>query len=303
MDVAAQCFPPAPAVGMPVVAVGDVLVWTTPGLPLVLPVRALSPPGVAEIAAQTAVFTVDRRVGLLLAAERRNEAFALASRIQRPLGDQGRLVQELATWAAREQVRLGLPVAAGPVLVVGEPRRGAVAAEIQAVASAMREVVPLAWPRWVGPLVVWRDEVERGIGGGVVIRPALPLLQIPGGELRAEASRRLVRLALGLSAPPAAGWPRWLEAGLVVLVQRRAAGELQVANAWRALRQQAGRDRLEALLDDLAAPDPALCEAVVGGLTAPERRGSFLVLLDLIRHGSAARGALRVAYGAELADL
>ena len=303
MDVAAQCYPPVAAVGMPAALAGEVLAWSTPGLPLVLPMRSVSVAGLAEIAAQTELFALDQRVSLLLAAERRSAAFALATRVQRPLGDQGRLALELAAWAAREQGRLGLPAAAGPVLVVGEDRRGAIAAEILGVASAMREVVPLAWPRWVGPLVVWRDDVERGISGGVVIRPALPLLQIPGGTLRAEASVRLVRLALGLSAPPAAGWPRWLETGLIALVQRRAAGDLQVAHAWRVQRQQAGRDRLEALLDDLAEPDPALCEAVVGGLTAPERRQAFLVLLDLLRHGSAARGALRIAYGVDLGEL
>ena len=303
MDVAAQCYPPMAAVGMPVGLAGDVLAWSTPGLPLVLPVRALTPAGAAEIAAQTSLFALDRRVGLLLAVQRRREAFALATSLQRPLSDQGRLALELATWAAHEQGRLGLPVGAGPVLVVGEDRRGAVAAEIQGIVVAMREVVPLAWPRWVGPLVVWRDEVERGIGAGVVIRPALPLLQIPGGPLREEASVRLVRLALGLSAPPAAGWPRWLETGLIALVQRRAAGELQIASAWRLQRQEAGRDRLEALLDDRAEPEPSLCEAVVGGLTAPERRPAFLVLLDLLRHGSAARGALRIAYGVDAAEL
>ena len=303
MDVAAQCYPPAAAVGMPAALAGDVLAWTTPGLPLVLPVRVLSAAGVTEIAGQTEFFALDRRVSLLLAAERRSEAFALATRVQRPLGDQGRLALELATWAAREQGRLGLSAGTGPVLVVGEDRRGAVAAEIQGVATAMREVMPLAWPRWVGPVVVWQDDVARGISGGVVIRPALPLLQIPGGVLRSEASQRLVRLALGLSAPPTAGWPRWLETGLIALVQRRAAGELQVATAWRLQRQQAGRDRLEALLDGAAEPESVLCEAVVGGLTAPERRAAFLVLLDLLRHGSAARGALRIAYGMDLSEL
>ena len=303
MDVAAQCYPPAAAVGMPAALAGDVLAWSTPGLPLVLPVWAFSTASAAEIAAQTKLFALDRRVSLLLAAERRNEAFALATYVQRPLGDQGRLALELATWAAREQMRLGLPAGTRAVLIVGEDRRGAVAAEIQGVVNAMREVVPLAWPRWVGPLVVWRDDVERGIGAGVVIRPALPLLQIASGSLRAEASVRLVRLALGLSAPPAAGWPRWLETGLIALVQRRAAGELQVATAWRLQRQEAGRDRLESLLDGVLEPEPVLCEAVVGGLTAPERRGAFLVLLDLLRHGSAARGALRIAYGMDLGEL
>ncbi len=306
MDSSTWCLPPVAATTAPVAVVcgsgphaAPVVEWATAGLPVVLPLAALPLAVQVEFAAREGILPLDRRVSLLLAGDRRAEAFALAIRVPHPLGAQGRLELELAAWAAAERVRLGLPSGgSGTVLVVGEDPRGAAAGDIRGALTEVTELLsPLPWPRWAGPVVVYLDGTARGIPTGGTIRPALPLLQItPGPHLRGVAAERLARLAFELSAPPAVGWPPWLTIGAGAAAQAVATGEGLSPRALGAIRTTAGVTGIVALVS-AEVPDQALAKAVVGLLLSPSRRASFASFLDLLRQGASSTGALRVAYG------
>lgn len=303
MDVAACSLPPPPAAASPVAASASALAWQTAGLPLVLPSAAMSAAGSVHLAMIDGLLPIDRRVAVLLAADRRAEAFALAVRDPRPLAAQGGLDRELALWAATEQARLALPATRGPALVVGDDQRGSALTEVRGGLTDARELLPLPWPRWAGPLVVYLDESGRGIPPQGVVRPALPLLQFPpGGDLRARTAAAVAVLALDLSAPPAAGWPAWLRTGVGELARAKAAGEGPSPRLMRERRQAAGAAGLAALFTAPAAA-PDLAGAVAAALLTPARRERFPVLLDLLRQGASGEGALRVAYGLEPSGL
>ena len=281
----------------------SVLAWATAGLPAVLPLAAVPAADHVRLAEQEGLLPVDRRVALLLAADRRAEAFALAVRDPRPFAAQGGLDRELALWGAAEQGRLALPAVRGPVLVAGDDPRGSAQTEIRGGLADTRELLPLPWPRWAGPLVVYLDGVDRGIPAGGVVRPALPLIQLaPGGDLRARTAAVVAVLGLDLTAPPAGGWPAWLRAGVAELARAKAAGEGPSPRLMRERRQAAGAVGLAALF---AAPSaaPELSGAVAAALLVPARRERFPVLLDLLRQGASSAGALRVAYGLEPSGL
>ena len=304
MDSAAWTLPPAAVQGAPSVCATTssvstpVLGWPGAGFPTVLPLNVFTPHSQADFAEIPGLLAVDRRVGALLAEERRAPAFAIAMSDARPLGAQGRLELELAAWAAREQARLGLPAVRGPVIVVGDDPRGNLAAEVRGAVEDVRVVLaPLPWPRWAGPVVVYIGSEERGIPAGGVIRPALPLLQVPDTQnLRAHIAGRLARLALDLSVPPAAGWPSWLSAGVAEVCRARAAGEGPSPRLMRERRQAAGATAISTLLAAQTA-DPQLSGALVQVLLTPDGQGHFSSLLDLLRQGASSAGAVRIAYG------
>lgn len=307
MDASSWSLPPVPAVTVPATvacASGPLAVpvveWATAGLPVVLPLAALPLAAQVDFATQEGLLPLDRRVALLLAADQRAAAFALALRAPRPLGAQGRLELELAAWAAAERVRLGLPVPRGPVLVVDDDVRGATSAEIRGALNEVTELLaPLPWPRWAGPLVVFTDGVDRGIPFAGVVRPALPLVRLtPGPQLRGDAADVLARLALDLSVPPPGGWPAWLRVGAGAAARAVATGEGLSPRALSAKRAAAGAAGIRELFA-AAEPDPQLAKAVVAELLTPARRAGFTSFLDLLRQGASSEGALRVAYGLE----
>lgn len=306
MDVSTWTLPPAAVSGAPsgcaLAAHGaePVLLWPSMGLPTVLPWRAFTPAAQADFALIPGLLPKDRRVAALLADERRGPAFAVAASSAQPLGAQGGLELVLATWAAREQARLGLAATRGPVIVVGDDVRGSLAVEVRGALDDVKVLLaPLPWPRWAGPVVVFIDKAERGIPPYGVVRPALPLLQCaePGG-IRARVAGDLARLALALTVPPPAGWPGWLTAGVAEVARAKTAGEGPSPRAMRERRQAAGAAAIAALL--LAAPasaDPALSGALVQPLLSPDGQGHFTSLLDLLRQGASSEGALLIAYG------
>lgn len=301
--MAACSLPPSTAVAMPTTASASVLTWPTAGLPLVLPSAVASADGQLRLARIDGLLPIDFRVGLLLAAERRTEAFALALRDPRPFAAQGRLDRELALWAAAEQGRLSLPAVRGPLLAVGDEARGNALNDLRGGMTDAMELLPVPWPRWCGPLVVYLDVAERGIPAGGVARPALPLLQLaPGGDLRPRIAAAVALLGLDLTAPPAGGWPSWLRAGVAEFARARAAGEGPSPRLMRERREAAGAAGMAVLFAGPAAP-PELSGAVVAALLTPARRGRFPVLLDLLRQGAGAAGALQVAYGLEPSGL
>lgn len=317
MDLNTWCIPPLPAPGSPVAvacAAGPsgvpVVQWATAGLPVVVPLSALPLVEQVALASQEGVLPIDRRVALLLAGDRRSAAFALAIRTPRPLGAQGRLELELAAWATTERTRLELPAVRGPVVVVGDDLKGSAAAECRGALNDVYELLaPLPWPRWAGPVVVYRDGVERGIPVAGVIRPALPLVslrptpgQADGLQLRGQAAEAFAGLALELSSPPVAGWPRWLQVGVGEAARAVACGVGLSPRAMTAIRVGAGATGITALYA-AAEPDPVLAKAVVAELLSPARRANFPSFLDLLRQGASSLGALRVAYRLAPEDL
>lgn len=306
MDAAAWTLPPLAGAGLPVAASiaastsgsRPVLAWASAGLPVVMPLAGLPAAMQADFAAVGAGLPLDYRVAALLAVDRRGEAFALASASPRPLGMQGRLELELAAWAGREQLRLGLPAGRGPVLVVGDDGRGTLSGEVRGALEDVREVLaPLPWPRWAGAVVVYVGGDERGIPPDGVARPALPLIRLPGADnARPTAAAILARLTLRLCVPPSAGWPAWLTAGVAEVCRARAAGEGPSPRAMRERRQAAGAAAIRTQLTVVEA-DPALCGALIQPLLAPGQRDRFTSFLDLLRQGASSEGALRVAYG------
>ena len=302
--MAACSLPPPTAAAMPAAASASVLTWPTAGLPLVLPAAVVAGADAqVRLAQADGLLPIDRRVGLLLAADRRAEAFALALRDPRPFAAQGRLDRELALWAAAEQARLSLPAVRGPLVAVGDDARGTTLNDLRGGLADAMDLLPVPWPRWCGPLVVYLDTAERGIPPGGVVRPALPLLQLaPGGDLRQRTAAAVAVLGLDLTSPPAGGWPPWLRAGVAEVARARAAGEGPSPRLMRERREAAGTAGIAALF---AGPEaaPELSGAVVAALLVPARRSRFPVLLDLLRQGAGPAGALRVAYGLEPSGL
>lgn len=306
MDVCTWTLPAAAVSGAPsgcaLVASGaePVLLWPTMGLPTALPWRVFTPAAQADFALIPDLLPNDRRVAALLADERRGLAFAVAASSAQPLGAQGGLELVLATWAAREQARLGLAATRGPVIVVGDDLRGSLTAEVRGALDDVKALLaPLPWPRWAGPVVVFVDQSERGIPPHGVARSALPLLQFaePGG-LRARAASDLARLALALTVPPPSGWPGWLTAGVAEVARAKAAGEGPSPRAMRERRHAAGAAAIASLLlATPAAADAALSGALVQPLLTPDGQAHFTSLLDLLRQGASSEGALRIAYG------
>ena len=299
MDPASLALPPVPAPAQTVEVAAGALLVPTAGLPLILPRSALSPDQQAELAARSTALAIDQRVALLLAGGRREAAFTLATRDPRPLAAQGRLDLELANWAAAEMARLGLPATRSPILVVGDDPRGQNTGDLRAALGDVRDLLPIAWPRWAGPVVVYLDAGARGIPAEGVVRPALPLLQFaPGSPLRTVGATRLATLALDLAAAPAGGWPAWLRVGVGETARARTAGEGPSPRLMRERIRTAGPDAIAALWAPNTAPDPQLAGAVVALQLQPQRRERFATFLAFVRGGATSGGALLTAYGA-----
>jgi hypothetical protein len=298
MDPASLALPPVPAPAQVAEVAGGAVLVPTSGLPLILPMAGLTPTVLADLAARSERLAVDQRVGLLLAGGRRTEAFALATRDPRPLAAQGRLDLELASWAASEMARLSLPATRAPVLVVGDDTRNQASGDLRGAWSDVRDLLPLAWPRWAGPVVIYLDTAPRGIPAEGVVRPALPLLQVPPGpDLRAAAAAKLALLALDLSAAPTSGWPTWLRRGVAETARARAAGEGPSPRAMKDRLKTAGSAAIAALWTG-DEPDAKLAGAVVALQLQPQRREQFATFLAFVRGGATSSGALLTTYGA-----
>jgi hypothetical protein len=294
-------LPPLPAAGSPVAASETWLAWPTAGLPVVLPWTTMPPAVGADLAAREGLLPLPRRVALLLAADRRAQAWALAIREPRPLAAQGRLEIELAVWAAAEAGRLGLPAGRGPVLVVGESQESLGA--IRGALNDVQDLLALPWPRWAGPVVVFIGGPERGIPPTGVVRPALPLFQIPpGGDPRPVMAAHLAQLALDLTAPPPGGWPEWLRQGIAEVARAKAAGEGPSPRRMRDRRTTAGVAAIRALFA-APEPDPALAGAVVAPLVTKFNQDRWIAFLDLLRQRAGAEGALQMAFAVPLESL
>jgi hypothetical protein len=240
---------------------------------------------------------VELRVQTALDAGRPDTAWAIIIAQGRPA--LGLLERPLAAWTARELARLRLPAPTGPVLVVAPD-----AAKTQRLDTVVNDILrdlpeslPLSWPCWYGPLMVVSPDavVDPAPGQSRLVRPVLPVLRLDAQDVGGCAAAVAV-LALDLAAPPPGGWPAWLRTGVAELARLHAVNQGLGPLRARSMRRQAGAGAVRNLF--LASdPDPALAAAVCLPLTNPSRRQAFASLLDVLRNGGSAIGAVELAYG------
>jgi len=266
--------------------------------PLVIPVAAV-PDRAARILVEYRL-PLGERVATALRWGAVNEALRAAATWSGPLSADPTLDGCLRQWGQTEAARLGLAWDA-PLVAIGEDGlpRNATAEERAALSDVQDLLATLAWPRWRGPLVlVPYGVVHHAIAPGVarIVRPVLPVLRPPPGG-RAPLAVAIAELAMALSAPPPAGWPGWLSTGLAGCAEARALGSGIPERAMAERRAAAGPVAIRAQLDGSSLPDIGVATAVVAGLLHPTRRRRFPDLLELLRHGSDAVGAVQIAYG------
>lgn len=270
-------------------------------LPVVLPIDGLPAPTRAAWLIDADRVEAGTRVAALLEAGRDADAFHLLGILDLPAT--GGIAKALEPWIVRERERLALPDGAGAVLPLDTTTDTALVRETKAALEAVTTLLPLAWPRWAGPLVVMgADPAKDPMPGRTwLARPALPILRCTEAS-RSRIATDLTGLALALSCPPTQGWPVWLRRGLAELAARRALGQPPGPQELRRLRQDAGSAGLRDLLMSVQ-PGTDLALAVCVPLVQPEHRARFKALLDLLRNGGGSEGALHLAYGWSLADL
>ncbi len=274
--------------GPPAILIEQTLLIPGALAPFPLPLAGLPARTRADLLHATPDVDLPMLVDSLLAAGDQAEAWRVV--LSQPK-DADRLTSTLLTWSAREQARLGLPIAKGHLIPLSAPpgSDGAVA-----TTSALLAAAP---GRWFGPLVVAGVDapfapLERP---GQLVRPALPALRLAKAATRSAVADGTARLILALSRPPAGDWPTWLTdgcAGLAVALDRDG---LVSPQAMQARRQAAGAPAINALLEGRRA-DPALATAVVAYLLHERRRTRLASLLDLLRSGASSPGAVRIAY-------
>ncbi len=278
-------------------------------LPLVLPLTGLSPRVRADWLLALPDAPLDDRVSAALAGERVQQAWDLVIATPAPLTSIGRLDLVLSLWQAQEFARLGLPAPGGPVLVCSDTEVPHLAEDAVSSLRLVQDLLsPLPWPRWSGPLllVVDHPHLDPFPGQDRLLRPAAPglrLLAPPAGQARRELlCAQFALLALDLTAPPRGGWPAWLGRGLAEVARAKGRDGGPSPVGMQALRHDAGAAALRAVLLS-AQPDPSLAGAICAYLTHPRRRAHLANLLELLRHGIPAEGALHVAYDVTIEKL
>lgn len=295
----------------PVVVDRHAVTWRGGLMPVMLPLMSLPAGPRAHIVLAHDSLPLEIRVSTALEAGLTDEAWALVVRTPGPVTRTVGLDLTLAGWTAHELARLGLPGTREEILVLtanGRPAPGMDPAT--AFGVIRREVFPaLAWPRWVGPVVVVADELaarDPMPGQTRIARPALPMLRVEQaseGITRSELlSVELTRLVLALEAGPATGWPAWLRVGLEEVAKAKVRGEGPSPLKMLAIRQRAGANALAELLLD-PTPDAELAQALCAPLVHTKRRHLLSNLLNLLRGGAQSAGAIKLAYGLTLPQL
>lgn len=282
--------------------------WRGALLPVVLPFAALPPATRAGVALQHDGLPLDLRIAAALDAGLADQAWRLLQRTPGPVTRSVTLELALAGWAARELARLRLPATRDQVLVLGPEARAASGIDSAIALGVVREMsAALAWPRWVGPVMVLVDDLgERDPYPGVehLARPALPMVRVRSadGNRSEQLGAVLAMLVLDLEPAPAGGWPAWLRVGLAEVAKAKVRGEGPSPLRMLTVRQQAGANALAELLLS-RTPDRQLATAMVAPLVHTRRRHLLGKLLDLLRGGAQSAGAVQVAYGLSLVDL
>lgn len=275
-------------------------------LPTIIPLGILPPAVRADWLIRDARAPIATRVAAALETDRATEAWALLRGRVEPIGTDLALTRALLAWQAKEAARLALPQGGRPSEVIdgtgGILRSLATSDELSLALSDVRTTLSaLAWPRWLGPVILVDADDVRLLprGDERLARPVLPLLRLSvpaGSPRRPAAAAAMAQLALDLSAPPSAGWPAWLRVGCAEVLRAIARGDGPGPRAMHARRQAAGPAALRALLT-AAEPDPALAMALCAPLLHSKRRHAFSLLLDPLRHGSDSETAIGIAYG------
>lgn len=244
-----------------------------------------------------------RRVEAGLGVGRTAEVWALLARRVHPLAAEPGLERVLGAWRDAEAARLGVPTSAEVIVIDGAGAHALAGEPARAPADVRDLLMPLEWPRWVGPvLVVVGDQAWDALPAGSerLARSALPVVRLArdpvGREGRAELAAALTRLTLALTAPPNTGWPAWLETGLGGVASAIARGEGPSPRAMQRRREEAGTALIVRLLGE-PQPDRALATAVCAPLAHSRRRHLLPNLLDLLRHGAGGIRAIEIAYG------
>ncbi len=274
---------------------------------LVVPVATVPDRGVRILAELR--LPLGERVANALAWGATEPALRAAASSTAPLSADAALDTALRRWAQGEAARLGLAPGEASVATIaddGKPRP-ATAEERAALGDVQDILATLAWPRWRGPLVLVPYGVAHPAiapGQARVVRAALPVLRPPEGG-RAGLAVAIGSLAMALSAPPASGWPAWLERGVAGCVRARALGTGIPERTMAERRAHAGAPAIAAMLSGAVLPEDELATAVVACLLHPSRRQRWPDLLELLRHcpPDGAAGAVTLAYGLSLERL
>lgn len=268
--------------------------------PTIIPLSALPPAVRAGWLIGDARAPLATRVSAALEVERVEDAWTLLRRRSAALDTDLALTRVLLAWQAHESARLALPAGRAELIELGAAKPPD---DLRlAFGDVRRLLAALAWPRWLGPIVVVSGDDERCMPRSALFlaRPVLPVIRLSPAAVqpqrRPEAAAVIARLALDLSAPPPAGWPEWLREGCAEVARAVARGEGPSPRAMLARRQQVGTAGLRALLT-APTPDPALAMALCAPLLHSKRRHLFANLLDPLRHGADSETALVIAYG------
>lgn len=294
----------------PVTVDRQAITWRGALVPVVLPLGALPLAPRARLVLAEDALPLDLRVGTALDAGLTDEAWALLLRTPGPVTRSVGLDLVLGAWAAREQARLALPATRDALLVLTASGRPLPGIDAAIAFNATREMLSsLAWPRWVGPVVVVAEDLgdrDPMPGRRLLARPALPMVRLDAPAERTSRGEllgvELTRLVLALEQPPARGWPAWLRIGLEEIAKAKVRGEGPSPLKMLALRQRAGANALAELLLD-PTPDAELAGALCAPLVHTRRRHLLVNLLDLLRGGAQSAGAIQVAYGLTMQQL
>jgi len=276
-----------------------------PGMaaPTIIPLQALPPAVRAQWVIADAKAPLSVRVAAALDIGRNADAWALLRRRHEPITTDVALSRVLSDWLTRETTRLGLPSGRTEMIDLSGPSPVATSDEAVLALTDVRTVLSaLAWPRWLGPvLVVGPDDARYMVPTlPCLSRPVLPVIRLEhpaaGRRRRADAAGILALVALDLSAPPIAGWPAWLRVGCAEVAKAVARGEGPSPRAMLARRQHAGAAAMRALFTATEV-DPALAMAVCAPLLHSQRRHLLGNLLEPLRHDTDAESAIAIAYG------
>jgi hypothetical protein len=282
-------------------------VWyATPGAPLVIPVEALPAPYRADRLLAEARLELGLRVEMALTWGADAAALRTAARHAPPLASDARLDLALRRWAEAACAQLRIPADAPLVAITSDgTSRQPTSEERGALADVQELLTTLAWPRWRGPLLL----VPYGLshpaiapGAARVVRPALPVLRIPGPD-RGGLAVAMADLCLTLSAPPPHGWPAWLVTGLAGCAEARGSGSGIPERSMAERRAAAGVAAITRLLEGGPVEDPQLATALVASLLHPKRRRHLPDLLERLRLGTPGATAIAAAYRLSLAEL
>jgi hypothetical protein len=307
MDTPALFFP---LQNQPVIISEQTLVLRGAFAPILVPMAGLSPEQRAYYLVRDQTIALDVRVHAALVAHKEPDAWGLIRRAApRELQNAG-LNAIMSQWVANEIKRIQLPQPKELITLLSAQDHIRRSIDVALATNSVREMFSgLMWPRWWGTCIVIVGDMGNNDpypGIAQLARPALPILRMaeknPGLTNSEMLCVLLTDLTLQLEIAPNNGWPVWLQVGLREVAQAKMRGEGPSPLKMQHIRQAAGVAGIQQLL--LAAePDRATSMAVCAYMVHSRRRHLLANYLDLLRGGSSADGAFRIAYGVTIEQL